>query len=347
MEGAAGTSPLKQSPARDDIPSVGLHPDRPVRRILVFLAAGLIAAACGPAQAPSRVSPDVPTGFSQSVSAVSEAHDATAAAGSYRVAFHGEMHTNIPSSSGTFVTGTGIFNATAKRSSLDLVLTKFDQPGIGAIPAGLEDPHLIVDGDTAYLRLPGTVATKNASWARFSASGMFDPGPNPDDTGPFGLSDSVGLADPANALAALGALGTTVTVMGPDSVRGVAATRYETTLDPGLMGAAAGVVPSPSPGDPFAGIDALPSDVGADVWIDGRGRVVRLTLTIDMSAADNPLMQFLGGLSNAFGAASAQPSYVTMTFTTENYDFGTPATISVPGPAGVAGVNDVPALAGS
>ncbi|HEU5001946.1 MAG TPA: hypothetical protein VFW71_04105 [Actinomycetota bacterium] len=316
-----------------------LKPVRPVQRIMVLLSAGLVAAACGRTQ----VSAGNSAGSGESSAAraaLAAAHDATLAAGSYHVTYDGEMSGTPDQGGGTIVTGTGTFNATSERSSLQMTLTASDQQDAGSVPAGLQHPNLVVDGDTVYLSLPPSVAPRGKAWARFSSSGMFDGGSNPDDTGPYSLSDSVGLADPAHALIALSALGTTATVVGQESVRGVPATHYKTTIDPPKMGAAAGVVASPSPGDPFGSLDVIPGQLPVDIWLDGRGRVLRMMITYDFASANHALMQFLNGFGSAFG--TALPATPVMTFTVENYDFGTPAAITDPAPALVAGVADVP-----
>jgi hypothetical protein len=124
-----------------------------------------------------------------------------------------------------------------------------------------------------------------------------------------------GSADPGGLLAALSTVSSTVKELGPSVVRGVPVTGYALTIDMARVAA----VPGADKGE----VDGLLNNVGdttipVDVWVDGNNLVRQEKLALPL----------LGG--------SGTPGGVTLTLTTDFYDFGVPVQISAPPAAQVA-----------
>jgi hypothetical protein len=155
--------------------------------------------------------------------------------------------------------------------------------GTAGFLGDIEHSEMIYDGANAYLRVAG-------SWTGFS---LADPG------GPRGPNDPLW---PLDAL--FGASDDAVEV-GPQSVRGVPATRYRLTVDLARADAAlpAGVsVPSGA----YRSLRRLP----AEVWLDAAGLARRISVSSEPAAA-----------------AAAQTWSIV-----ELWDFGVAAVITPPGP---------------
>ncbi len=116
---------------------------------------------------------------------------------------------------------------------------------------------------------------------------------------------------PLDALAYLKAVSGDVQVVGPDTVRGEATTRYRGSVDPAKV--AEQLPPDLRPDPALAGqVESIP----ADLWIDGEGRLRRLTL-----AGGGRVPDVVGRR----GPVSAMPAV-----TVELWDFGTPVDVAAP-----------------
>jgi hypothetical protein len=144
----------------------------------------------------------------------------------------------------------------------------------------------VYDGANMYIRV-------GSRWTGFSLT---------DPAGPRGPND------PLWPLDALSGANQDVTEVGPDTVRGEAATRYRLTVDLGRADASltAGVsVPS----GPYRSLSQLP----AEVWLDSAGRALRIAVLSDPTA----------------------PADTRIWSVTELWDFGVPVDIAPPDPAEV------------
>ncbi len=132
------------------------------------------------------------------------------------------------------------------------------------------------------------------------------------------LSDLVGTSlasstDPTAGFQALKAASSGVTKVGSEQVRDASTTHYKGTYDAKaalakVSGAAKQLIQST--------IDQSDlSQVPFDAWIDGQGRIRRLTQTLDLSAP---------------AAAGSTPQKVHTSTTIEVYDFGTSVSVTAP-----------------
>jgi hypothetical protein len=116
-------------------------------------------------------------------------------------------------------------------------------------------------------------------------------------------------SDPTAGLNFLRGASGPITTVGDESVRGVATTRYRTTVDPNKAMAQLGA-------DERGIVQQMLKQLGTspvDVWIDGQGRVRRVQNSLSFSTS--------GPSTNGLKSLAS---------TTEFYDFGTPVTITVP-----------------
>jgi hypothetical protein len=150
----------------------------------------------------------------------------------------------------------------------------------------MEPRENVYDGANMYIRVGG-------GWTGFSLADAAGPrGPN----------------DPLWPLDALAGANQDVTEVGPDAVRGEAATRYRLTVDLGRADTSlpAGVsVPS----GPYRSLRRLP----AEVWLDSAGRALRIAVLSEPTA----------------------PASTRIWSVTEMWDFGVPVDIAPPDPAEV------------
>jgi hypothetical protein len=163
---------------------------------------------------------------------------------------------------------------------------------------------------TAYLKLPGGSGAlpDGKSWIALDdgasdklGSSLF---------GPFGGTD------PADLLASLTAISSSVTSLGPATIRGVKVTGFRVDIDPAK--AAARI-----PAWERAGFQQFMSSLGAgsipvDVWVDSQNLVRQVKLSLH--------------LPDGQGA----PASSQMVETTDFYDFGVPVRVSPPPPSQVA-----------
>lgn len=142
-----------------------------------------------------------------------------------------------------------------------------------------------------------------------------------------GLLGNSNSSDPNQGLIMLGGVTGTVSVVGPEVVRGPATTHYQFTVDL--------TRPSPSvPPDMQASLRQLSSQLGmtttaVDVYLDSQGRIRRFHSSDDLTHATFP------GVPTP---AAGSPVPLALDVTTEYFDFGTPVVITLPPPDQVTDV---------
>lgn len=190
------------------------------------------------------------------------------------------------------ISGEGVMDHAGQRGNMTLNL-----PGVGPTTT-------IIDGTVIYQQVPAAQAAQvGGTWMRIDATQFTG------DQGGLG-----GNSDPSAAVDWLrGASG--VTEVGQEDVRGDTTTRYEVTLD--LQAAAQ------ASGDPAtqAALESLAATTTqADVWIDGEGRMRRMSYGLDMNSA---------------GQA------VNSSTTVELWDFGVPVEVTPPPDNEIVDLNEV------
>jgi hypothetical protein len=289
------------------------------RAAVAATAAALLLAACGSGSDSGRGDPDAPPPGASSATAtgpdgagtspgseqaagsggaggptagvdprLAQALTRTRAAGTARTAVRIDVRGSARSTS---LSGQGVSDFKRGRAQ-----ATFSAPG------GQGRLEAVFDGGVVYQRLPGLSAA-GKPWIKLDLTKVL----GQSGAGGLGLSN-----DPTQALRSLRGL-SQVREVGADTVRGAPARHYQATLD--LQQAAEAL-----PAQARAAYRRLLAAQGstrqpADLWIDGRGRLVRLrTSTADAAP---------GGA----GVAS--------TVTTEYWDFGAPADIRIPAPSQV------------
>ncbi|QBI19527.1 hypothetical protein ER308_08165 [Egibacter rhizosphaerae] len=248
------------------------------RTPLMALAAGmaLLVSACSAAL-------DTPDGgpAGERVAAAAEATaDETA-----RMSFETRME-GLPDEAGTGalgVSGEGELDLAEQRMHLTMAID--DMPDGASAQAdasvgGDEEMEILVDGTTAYLRMPRAAdqLDVDAEWIRMDAAQL-----QADETAGFGGQLDW---DPNTQLTLLEEAATTVEEVGEGEVRGQQATRYEMTTD--LEALALDEVDDP---DEREAVDTMLTGLGiaempTEVWVDDRDRVVRMDAAVELSDLD-------------------------------------------------------------
>jgi hypothetical protein len=175
-------------------------------------------------------------------------------------------------------------------------------------PVGMTE---IFIAPTAYIKLSGDSGMPDGkSWIALDAGTSSGLGTSL--FGPFGGTD------PADLLASLTAISSSVTSLGPAVIRGVKVTGFRVDIDPAK--AAARV-----PGWERAGLRAFISSLGpgpvpVDVWVDGQNLVRRVKLSLHLPTGEGT-------------SAGSQVVQVT-----DFYDFGVPVRVSAPPASQVASI---------
>ena len=248
--------------------------------------------------------------------AVRSTPDAAAEVGSARF----EVTVAIESPDGAFQmvsTGGYVGDRMAMEMDLGSALSGLAEATGETIPKGLEEPlQMVVDGGTAYLRIPmldgltGVSGWLSATPEELEAAG-----------GSLGVSEVTG--DPSQLLDMLRGVADDVESVGSEDVRGVATTHYHATVD---LDRALEEAPPAQRDQIRAQLEALDAELGAipvDVWVDGDGLARRLV--VDLGAA----------------AASAIGPGGTATMTVELFDYGEDVPIDVPDAADTTPIGDV------
>jgi hypothetical protein len=247
-------------------------------------------------------------------SVVRAAAGLTIAAGTGRVTV-----TLAQDTAGTGLSGTGVVDFAGGRTSLTMGRT-------GAAAARADTFAVVVDGARDYVMvssgraavgLPGTAPAR--PWLAGSPQQLAA-------TGHARMAPLDTLIVRPGAATAVAFLRGAVDALpyGGQEVQGVSAFRYSVHIDLGLAARS-------SPAEQRPALDAAAAAIGpvlwpADVWIDQRGRVVRLEL------AEDPQLHTTTTRANLLITDDGNPLALTdLVFS----DFGVPAKISVPAPVQV------------
>jgi hypothetical protein len=164
--------------------------------------------------------------------------------------------------------------------------------------------QVVVDGTTAYIRLPLLEGLLGRSgWLKATPDDL-------DTVGSFGFG--AGTGDPSQLLEVLRGVADDVEEVGQDDVRGETTTHYRGTVD---LSKALEQVPAERRAaleQQLKGFDAELAAVPAEVWVDGDGLARRLRLDFADLAA-----QEVGGATTA-------------TLTLDLFDYGDDVTVEVP-----------------
>ncbi len=192
---------------------------------------------------------------------------------------------------------------------------------------------VISDGTNVYLRIPGVSSlTGGKSWVETSLSDLGSL------TGSSASSLSLStLADPAQALAVLGSLGSPVTRVGTVTLDGQPVTEYRTTITTTDIASALSHGSSASSAAAGAiqrlGIPAIP----VTAWVGPDGRLRQLSATADLSHAS--LSGLLGSLGSSAPGHSTAGTTVTLTIGLSHY--GAPVSVAVPPASQVTDLNSI------
>jgi hypothetical protein len=272
-----------------------------VRKLILALAAPLLLAGACANQADET---QVLTGAA-AVSALQAAPDAAVEAGSGRF----EMTIALDGPDGAFeIVSTGGYSGDRMSMEMDLgsALAGLAEGSGESIPAGLDEPmQIVVDGGTAYVRIPMLQAlTGGTGWVSATPEELGAAG------GSLGLSG--GTTDPSQLLEVLRGVADDVEEAGQDEVRGVPTTRYRATVD---VATAIERAPAAQRDELAAALQELGADAEAipvEVWVDGDGLARRLVMDFGQLVA-----QAMGGTGTA-------------TMTLELFDYGEDVDIQVP-----------------
>jgi len=221
------------------------------------------------------------------------------------------------------LSGEGAFDTTNERSSFAVDLSSLAKllggfaAGFGAAGAkdlpDFDDPagwkiEVVQDGKVGYVRFPAISKSlpSGKTWIRADGRNLkvdgFDVG---------GLQQSAS-PDPRQLLEILKAAGGTVETLGTETLRGTDTTHYRATLDPAQI-AKLGVGQNPDLAPLTEGLSGASglADVPVDVWLDDRGLVRKLSLS-------------LSGLQSG----TSQQGHASVGF--ELWDYGEDVSIDVP-----------------
>lgn len=201
------------------------------------------------------------------------------------------------------------------------------------VPEGMEDEmpftgplDMIVDGDTAYVRLPEGEAPPGRPWLRMPASTGFDGGTS------FGLGGLGSAFDPNLGLDLLGfGEPSSVETVGRADVRGTSTIHYRVTATPNEESADGRNVflQMFSNGQPFV----------YDVWVDDDDRLRKVTFSVDLAAMLRAMFDAFAGMAaemgGEMGGEEAQeefPADMSMLIESEMevWDFGVAVDIVIP-----------------
>lgn len=248
------------------------------RSVVILAAVAVLAAGCGTRQA--------------SAGALSAAVANTAATTS-RVAMSTTM-----SSAGmtTTITATGEFDYAHPRGVLRM--------GGGLAPGGVEVRYLPPRLYVKFADAPGAPFPKGKAWVEISL-----PSQAADEGLPFLPLGNMN-ANPMDLLAALTAVASKVTDLGPATIRGVAVTHYRVRVD--LVKAEAHQRPQARAEFHSFASSLDSATLPVDVWVDGQARVSRIEISLPAPRG------------------SGMPTGFQVSETVDYYDFGVPVQVSAP-----------------
>lgn len=295
------------------------------RKLAVALSAPLLAlSAC------ATEAHDVPLGAGSTegtsaavtLAALHDAPEAAAQAGSARF----EMTITMATPGGSIdIVSSGGYDGDRMAMSMDFgsALAGLVEGTDDTVPAVLAEPsQVVIDGSTAYLRLPVLDAiTGTSGWLSASADELAAAGSS------LGFGDA--MSGPTQMLDMLTSVAGDVEHRGPEDVRGVDTEHYSATVD---LADALAAMPSQQRKQiesQLGGLDAEGTAVPVDVWIDADGLVRRFT--IDVAPVT----------SGAAGPAT------TATMTVELFDYGEDIAMELPDPDEVTPFSEVMGRTGS
>ena len=270
---------------------------------VVAVALGLTACGSGVSTSDSVTKTTVPVSRKIVLTSITT----TAAARTARIDLQMKMSGD---SMGSFdVTGEGLTDFASGNTDMTM---RFDGPIGMEMGDGFEIRG--VDG-TVYMRMPAALQiplTEDKPWIAVDV-----PSDSNSFTSPFALGSQT---DPTKALAYLEKVSNDVRAVGSEQVRGVDTTHYTATLDLGKAIDADNSVLPPGVRDNMKELAGLFGDIPADVWIDGDGRLRRMTLQLDLG-------EMFRGLDPSAAAGS---DHFVITETVDLFDFGTPVHVEAP-----------------
>lgn len=277
---------------------------------LALVAPVLVASACAHPADVAMITGDA------ALVALRSAPEAAARAGSARF----EATVALESPDGAFtLTSSGAYSGTRMAMEMDLgsALAGLAAGAGDDLPAGFDEPmQVVVDGDTAYLRIPMLSGlTGVEGWLSATAEELEAAG------GTLGLGEVTG--DPSQILQVLRGIAADVESVGSEEVRGVPTTRYHATVD---LDRAIDQAPPARRHQIRAQVEGLGARLGAvpvDVWVDADGLVRRMV--VDLGEV----------------AAAAMGADGTATMTLELFDYGEDVPIDVPDPSDTTPIGQV------
>jgi hypothetical protein len=199
------------------------------------------------------------------------------------------------------ITGEGAFDYPGRQGAFTM-----NVPQLGQVEA-------VSTGSTIYQKFPPQLAARlgGKPWLKIDlnqagqAAGI-----------DFNSLSQASSGDPTQALQFLRGAGADMVEVGKEQVRGEAVTHYRGTVD--MNKAAAAAPPEQQQTyQKLAQIYAQPLPV--EVWIDGDGRLRKMTYAVDLSRLNLPPE-----------ATEGQKPTGNLNFTIELFDFGTPVSVTVP-----------------
>lgn len=210
------------------------------------------------------------------------------------------------------ITGDGVFDFTKKSGVMQLKLPQFAGMNLGAIEVRVLD-------SIVYEKLPPQLASAagQKGWVKI------DPAAVAKEAG-FDLNSltQTSSSDPTQFLDLLKSVSSDVKEVGKEKVTGADTTHYRATIDFAKAVEASPTADAATKAKLSAFYNNLTAP--ADVWIDGDGRLRKMTYTLDTSKID------ASALSTNARAASAFQQIAGIDFTLELSNFGVAVNVTAP-----------------
>ncbi len=210
-----------------------------------------------------------------------------------------DIAVTVPGKGTERITGSGAFDYTTHDGSFSLNVSSL------ASSLGTGTLNVVVAGGTAYVQLPPSLPSVGGKWVAESSSSL---------SGSGNVLGGSAPGDPSELLSALQAAGAQVTNLGATQIGGTDVTEYLVNVDLSKLASVAGSGVSAQ--DVQSAEQALGSStLPMHVWIDGSGRVRRLS----MSFTVNP---------SSSGASTGGPGRADIVFDITHY--GVPVQVTPP-----------------
>jgi hypothetical protein len=210
------------------------------------------------------------------------------------------------------ITGDGVFDFTKKSGLMQLKLPQFAGMNLGAIEVRVLDSII-------YEKLPPQLASAagQKGWVKIDPAAVAK-------LAGFDVSAlaQTGSSDPTQFLDLLKSVSSDVTEVGTAKVGGVDTTHYRATIDFAKSVSDNTALDAATKAKLSSFYNNLSAP--ADVWIDGNGRLRKMTYTLDTSKIDASALS-----SNPRAAASLQ-QIAGIDFTLELSNFGVPVSVTAP-----------------